>query len=420
MKKLAVAIALAFPLAVAGVAAAADPVIAAATVDRATITVGDPAFLTVYADAEVGHQVGDPKIAHTVGDLEVLEVLPSGRATRAGGISRWTFRYRITAWVVGDLAVPPIEVPYSGPNGTSGVAMTVPLVLQVTSVIRDGEDTSDVKPLKPQLDLPEALAARLSRIALFIVAAAAFTALAGFIFWMLLRRREQVAAAERLTPVQRALRELDALAEQRLPEKGKTAEHYELLTASLRRYAVQRFGIEPGRTSRELRVALERAGVDRTQAGAIYEILREGDEVRFRHAIPYPAHAQNAVRSALEVVRRAATAEEYDVVYERRPSALTSELATLGLDRTDPRTLPLVLTVPGTFLRDPAPSPDGRRIAFTMAWSPVGAGFGESRLDGDVYVANHDGTGLRRLTTAPGLDDQPAWSPTGAASRSGA
>ena len=59
--------------------------------------------------------------------------------------------------------------------------------------------------------------------------------------------------------------------------------------------------------------ALERAGVDRAQAGAIYEILREGDEVRFRHAIPYPAHAQNAVRAALEVVRRAATAEEYEI-----------------------------------------------------------------------------------------------------------
>ena len=313
MKKLAVALALLFSLAVAGVAAAADPVIAAATLDRAMITIGDGAYLTVYADAEVGYQVGDPNIAHTVGDLEVLEVLPSGRATRAGGIARWTFRYRVTAWVVGDHAVPPIEIPYIGPNGTSGVAMTVPLALNVASVIRDGEDTSDVKPLKPQLDLPEAFAARLSRIALFVVAAVAFTALAGFIFWMLLRRREQVAAAERLTPVQRALRELDALAEQRLPEKGKTAEHYELLTASLRRYAVQRFGVEPGRTSRELRAALERAGVDRTQAGAIYEILREGDEVRFRHAIPYPAHAQNAVRAALEVVRRAATAEEYEI-----------------------------------------------------------------------------------------------------------
>jgi hypothetical protein len=303
----------AFPLAIAGVAAAADPVIAAAALDRATITVGDPAFLTVYVDAATGYQVSDPTIAHTVGDLEVLEVLPSGRAMRAGGIARWTFRYRITAWVVGDLSVPPIAVTYIGPDGATGIALTAPLALHVATVIKDGEDASDVKPLKPQLDLPEALAGKLGRIVLGIASAAAFTALAGVIFWLLLRRRVRAPAAERLTPVQRALRELDALAEQRLPEKGRTAEHYGLLTASLRRYAVQRFGIEPGRTSREVRAALERAGVDRAQAAAIYEILREGDEVRFRHAIPYPAHAQNAVRAALEVVRRAATAEEYEI-----------------------------------------------------------------------------------------------------------
>jgi len=283
--RLVLTLALALPFVMASGAAAADAVTAAATLDRTTITVGDGAFLTVIADAEAGYQVSDPTIAHTVGDLEVLEVLPSGRSTRPGGVTRWTFRYRVTGWVVGDISVPPISIPYAGPNGENGVATTTPLVLHIASVIKDGEDTTDVKPLKPQLDLPEALAAKLGRIALGVLAAAAFTALAGVIFWVLLRRRDRIPAAERLTPVQRALRELDALAEQRLPEKGKTAEHYALLTASLRQYAVQRFGIDPGRTSRELRAAMERAGVDRAQASAIYEILREGDEVRFRHPL---------------------------------------------------------------------------------------------------------------------------------------
>ncbi|HEV8230283.1 MAG TPA: hypothetical protein VGQ86_10010 [Candidatus Limnocylindria bacterium] len=314
MSRTAFALALGIALvAPSAAAAAADPVVAAATLDRASITVGDVAFLTVYADADAGYQVSDPTLARTVGDLEVLEVLASGRQPRSGGVTRWTFRYRVTAWVVGDLTVPPIEIPFLGPNGAAGAARTAPLQLRVASVIRDGEDTSDVKPLKPQLELPAAFAAKLARVALGLAGAAAFTALAGLIFWMLLRRREHVAGEELLTPVQRALRELDALAQQRLPEHGKTTEHYELLTASLRRYVVERFGIEPGRTSRELRAAMERAGVDRTQAGAIYEILREGDEVRFRHAVPYPAHAQNAVRAALDVVRRAATAEEYEI-----------------------------------------------------------------------------------------------------------
>jgi hypothetical protein len=52
----------------------------------------------------------------------------------------------------------------------------------------------------------------------------------------------------------------------------------------------------------------------------------------------------------------------------------------------------------------PSPSPDGSRIAFE------GRGADGNR---DIYVANRDGTGLVRLTSHPGVDDQPAWSPDG-------
>lgn len=53
---------------------------------------------------------------------------------------------------------------------------------------------------------------------------------------------------------------------------------------------------------------------------------------------------------------------------------------------------------------DPSPSPDGRHIAFTGV-----AASGEV----DVYVLTRAGGAVRRLTTADGLDDMPAWSPDG-------
>jgi TolB protein len=51
----------------------------------------------------------------------------------------------------------------------------------------------------------------------------------------------------------------------------------------------------------------------------------------------------------------------------------------------------------------PAWSPDGTRVAFT------------STRDGnpEIYVANRDGSGVRRLTTHPGIDISPTWSPSG-------
>lgn len=48
-------------------------------------------------------------------------------------------------------------------------------------------------------------------------------------------------------------------------------------------------------------------------------------------------------------------------------------------------------------------SPDGRQIAF------------DGRPDGnaDVFVVGAEGSGLRRLTDAPGEDARPAWSQDG-------
>jgi TolB protein len=56
----------------------------------------------------------------------------------------------------------------------------------------------------------------------------------------------------------------------------------------------------------------------------------------------------------------------------------------------------------------PAPSPDGRFIAFTGV--PRGA---EQDGNYDVYVVARDGTGLRRVTNDPSYEGQPAWSPDG-------
>jgi Tol biopolymer transport system component len=81
----------------------------------------------------------------------------------------------------------------------------------------------------------------------------------------------------------------------------------------------------------------------------------------------------------------------------------------LPLGATQPTRLPFAVPVAGGYFMDPAPSPDGSRIAFVVAWTTEWIG----QVDGDLWVANRDGTGMTRLTTAEGLDDQPAWSPDG-------
>lgn len=83
----------------------------------------------------------------------------------------------------------------------------------------------------------------------------------------------------------------------------------------------------------------------------------------------------------------------------RRGTATT--LAVVRPGDTEPPTL---LFADGRFAIHPAVSPDGRRIAYAGR---------DAQGNIDVYVVNRDGSDVRRLTTTPGTDDQPAWSPDG-------
>jgi TolB protein len=58
----------------------------------------------------------------------------------------------------------------------------------------------------------------------------------------------------------------------------------------------------------------------------------------------------------------------------------------------------------GDFNISPSFSPDGKTIAFSRS---VGKG------NTEIFLCNRDGSDLQRLTTARGIDTNPAWSPTG-------
>ena len=71
----------------------------------------------------------------------------------------------------------------------------------------------------------------------------------------------------------------------------------------------------------------------------------------------------------------------------------------------------------GAEWRDESPrwSPDGRRIAFTSNRAHYGPQAEAGTPDVDVFVMNADGSDVRRITTDPGNDYDPSWSPDGSA-----
>jgi Tol biopolymer transport system component len=93
-----------------------------------------------------------------------------------------------------------------------------------------------------------------------------------------------------------------------------------------------------------------------------------------------------------------------EIVFESGRSG-NNEVWTMKADGTD--FFQITDRVAGGVATAPALSPDGRKVAFSLAEPASGD-------DWDIYVINVDGTGLTNLTNHPEFDGwRPAWSPDG-------
>ena len=93
-----------------------------------------------------------------------------------------------------------------------------------------------------------------------------------------------------------------------------------------------------------------------------------------------------------------------EIVFESNRSG-ANEIWFVKTDGSD--VFQLTDRVAGGLSTGPAVSPDGRKIAFSVADPASGE-------DWDIYVINVDGTGLTNLTNDPAFDGwRPAWSPDG-------
>lgn len=292
------------------------PVVARSEVDRTTMTIGDQVLFTITVELARGYELNDPGVPRAVGDLEVVDILTVLQTRLTDGRTRVQLRYLLTTFELGQRQLPVIVVGYRAPNGERGQARTQgPHVIVVHSVVAPGEDTSDVKPLKPPLEVPGTENVLLTR-ALPAAVAAGLALLAGVV-WLRLRRRAPAPVAEALVPraARQALEELERVAEMRLPEQGRTREHYDRVSATVRAFLARRYGVPAAsRTARELREALERAGVARSQAQLLYEVLADAESVRYEERVIYPARAHKTLRDLVDLMRRSVVAEEYEIV----------------------------------------------------------------------------------------------------------
>jgi len=316
MRRLAIVAAAAVLLLAPSTAAAQEgPVVARSEVDRLVMSIGDQLLFTVTVDLARGYELLDPGVPRAIGDFEVVDTLTVLQSRLASGTTRVTLRYLITTFELGQKRLPVVVVGYRGPDGARGQARTQGgHAIAVQSVVGPGEDTSDIKPLKPPIPVASAQSDLLSRavpvlVGVLVLAAAVVVALRA-------RRRDAILVPAAVhVPAREALAELERVMDMRLPEQGRTREHYELVSAALRRFLAQRYGVAAeARTARELRRELERAGLDRTRAQLLCEVLADAESVRYEERVIFPARAHKTMADLIDVMRKSVVAEEYELV----------------------------------------------------------------------------------------------------------
>jgi dipeptidyl aminopeptidase/acylaminoacyl peptidase len=90
---------------------------------------------------------------------------------------------------------------------------------------------------------------------------------------------------------------------------------------------------------------------------------------------------------------------EEPAIHDRLVYELLGRLGVMAPDGSDRQILPTGDDL--DFASEPAVSPDGKRVAFTAM----------THDQWDLYVMNADGSDRRQVTSDPGSDFGPAWSP---------
>lgn len=204
------------------------------------VKLGEPLTLEIVVTHDPGQRY-ELKSPSDLGDFEFLEQERS--RVDGAGRSTTTIEVKLSAFKLGELDTPPLELEVASPDGAATLPVPSAKVTVDSSLPPDtqtkGENLYDVKP-------PEEVPIRSWRLLYVLAGLLALAAIAYAVMRYLARPRPMVPAyvAPRDPLHVRAIRQLDALAAENLPSKGEFKPYYFRLSEIIRAYLGELYGFE--------------------------------------------------------------------------------------------------------------------------------------------------------------------------------
>lgn len=261
----------------------------------------DPArdfYVTVTVKSPSGKKASLPDLRDRFRGFQVAEDVPEEPVAEADGsttlVTRWRLvpepmapRYRLAPFVVTVAAGDDVQTFYTAP-----VVFDNPPAREVV--------TGDME-IAPKRDLPP-LSWKLVGICLGILLAAAGVLCAA---WLVVRKIRTMVRIHRMSPIERAMYELENLLRKGLPGRGFFKDFYVELTMVVRRYIERRHSVRaPNLTTEEfLAAAKENPAFTPEAVAELKSFLESADMVKFAGVDATPAMADSATDRARTYLR---------------------------------------------------------------------------------------------------------------------
>jgi hypothetical protein len=282
------------------------PVSVQVSLDHGHATVGDPIGLTITIRYPSGAQVDTSGIQGEFGDFAALGARHPISHPNGDGTTSLRLSYQVAAYTTGELQFPAITVPYTL-AAKQATATSTALPFRVDSVIPAGDPATDIRALKPQIELQAPAAAtpwrRIGIVAAVVMAVLLLALLLGGRVRDR-RRRLTPAPAPSVPPLEAEARaELDRIVAAGYLARGDYAAHYARVAECIRGYVARRYGFPAtALTTAELQERMVLSGVGRWRARLVSGLLSECDAVHYARYVPAPARAEADLEMAYEVV----------------------------------------------------------------------------------------------------------------------
>lgn len=275
-----------------------------ASFDRDSIVIGDQFHLDIRVDKDMMQLVEFPVFAGgEIGPgVEVLAEFPVDTIEAEGRRQTLLKRYLMTIFNEGDYNLGKPEVLYADKNIVDTLQSRDSLRIRVATFDIDLQTAQpfDIKP-------PRRIPFKFGEISGWLALSLLGIAIIVLLIWLFVKYRKRIpflgGEKPKVPPHLLAIKKLEALKHQKLPQNGKLKQYYSGITDILREYLDGRFGISAlEMTSDEIISAVQEqkqeGGIDEKRYGDLKELLGTADLVKFAKYTPDDDYNETAYYNA--------------------------------------------------------------------------------------------------------------------------